>query len=879
VNMLRRLIVLVAALIFPLRAVAQTENDFFNPEKLQEIHIEIFPTDWETLKKNFRDDTYYACEFHWIYNGKDLTMPEVGIRSRGNGSRSGVKPSLKVDFNHYESNQHFLGSLSNVVLRANTQDASMMHERVSMALFGRMGLHAPRETHTKLYVNGAYVGLYTIVESIDKPYLRTSYGEDGGYLYNYQYADVFVFEDRGSNPATYSPVPFEPETNKQTPNPAPLATMVQAINKTSDAQFVSTVSQYVDFNSFLTEIAAENFVADQDSLIGDYGLNNFYLYRFNGKNVHTFIPWDKSNAFWSLDWPIMHNFSTNVLSRRSAANPDLLAIYLNAVARAANAAGGPGGWLEQEINKEYQQIRDAAYADPLKLCDPGATGTLRSCSNDEFDAAVASMVTFARRRAIDVQIQLAGGASQQTFAVSNLGGFTSTAGGSTFPLRVGYARIQPTGTTTPNGLAIFSLRNGSMVVSEAAVPASSLIQNGRIYAEVNAPVNTGIAIANPNNQDVLVAFYFTDATGRDFGAGATTIPANGQIAEFLDSSRFNSGTLATGTFTFSSTLPIAAIALRLVTTDRSEYLMTTLPVAPVTAQGGNVMFPYFVDGLGYTTQVVLVNPSDQVLTGSLQFFSQGSSSAAATAVAVATVEKGTASSFTYSIPAHSSFRLRTTGSLPDLRLGSIRVVPAAGSSTPSGVSVFSLKSGSTAITEAGVPAVPLGSAFRLYAESSGDFVHFQAGSTQTGISVANSNTTPATVSFELFRLDGTSLGSTGSLTIPANGERALYLNAVPGLPALPATFQGVLRISGPAGISVVGLRGRYNERGDFLITTTAPIPEDAPAPTGELLFPHIAEGDGFTTQFILFSGTPGLTSSGSVRYIGQNGMPLPLSIR
>jgi spore coat protein CotH len=76
----------------------------------------------------------------------------------------------------------------------------MMHERVSMELFRKMGLPAPRETHAKLYVNGDYVGLYTIVESIDKPFLRDRYGEDSGYLYNYQWQDAFFFEDRGPDP-------------------------------------------------------------------------------------------------------------------------------------------------------------------------------------------------------------------------------------------------------------------------------------------------------------------------------------------------------------------------------------------------------------------------------------------------------------------------------------------------------------------------------------------------------------------------------------------------------------------------------------------------------------------------------------------------------
>jgi spore coat protein CotH len=87
-----------------------------------------------------------------------MPLPEVSIRSRGKGSRSGVKPSLKVEFDYYDSRQNFVG-LKTVVLRANTQDASMMHERVSMELMRKMGLPVPRETHTKLYVNGEYVGI------------------------------------------------------------------------------------------------------------------------------------------------------------------------------------------------------------------------------------------------------------------------------------------------------------------------------------------------------------------------------------------------------------------------------------------------------------------------------------------------------------------------------------------------------------------------------------------------------------------------------------------------------------------------------------------------------------------------------------------------
>jgi hypothetical protein len=209
----------------------------------------------------------------------------------------------------------------------------------------------------------------------------------------------------------------------------------------------------------------------------------------------------------------------------------------------------------------------------------------------------------------------------------------------------------------------------------------------------------------------------------------------------------------------------------------------------------------------------------------------------------------------------------------------VRVSPAANSSTPSGVSIFSFRNAGVTVTEAGVPAIRTAAAFRLYAESAGNFAQFQAGSIQTGIAVANALATPSTVAFELTRLDGTATGLTGAVSVPANGQTALFLNQAPGFAAMPATFQGVLRISAAAGISVVGLRGRYNERGDFLITTTPPVAEDSPASPAEMLFPHIVEGAGYTTQFILFSGSPGQASSGALRFLSQGGQPLVLDVR
>jgi hypothetical protein len=86
-------------------------------------------------------------------------------------------------------------------------------------------------------------------------------------------------------------------------------------------------------------------------------------------------------------------------------------------------------------------------------------------------------------------------------------------------------------------------------------------------------------------------------------------------------------------------------------------------------------------------------------------------------------------------------------------------------------------------------------------------------------------------------------------------------------------------VSSEASISVVGFRGRYNERGDFLTSSTPPINEASPSSSAPFFFPQIADGGGYTTQFILFSGLAGQSSSGSMELFSESGGSLNLTLR
>jgi CotH protein len=368
---------------------------FFADTTLHEINLVINSRDWQALKDSYLLDTYYAADFRW----RDQTVRNVGIRSRGNASRSAIKPGLRVDFDRYSTDQKFLG-LKSFVLRNNTQDPSGLHERISMLLFRRLGLLAPREAHTKLFVNNTYVGLYTIVESVDKSFLKRTVNEDNGHLFKYEWARPYYFEDLGPQPEHYVPLPFKPETHEDDPRPEFVVQLVQAINETSDAVFRTALEEYLDLRKFVRHVAVEMFLADTDSVLGEFGMANFYLYRFQDTKRFTIIAWDKSNAFNHYARSIWHNMTDvpgaqrNRLMTRALSFRDLYDLYLDTLMECVRSASeleagstDSRGWLQREVEREYTQIREAALSDPEK-----------PYSNDEFENAANDVRVFARLR-------------------------------------------------------------------------------------------------------------------------------------------------------------------------------------------------------------------------------------------------------------------------------------------------------------------------------------------------------------------------------------------------------------------------------------------------------------------------------------------------
>ena len=482
-------------------------------------------------------------------------------------------------------------------------------------------------------------------------------------------------------------------------------------------------------------------------------------------------------------------------------------------------------------------------------------------------------------------LTVTGQSATRTFSFPNRGGVSGTTTGDSPALRVGFARFAQS-INTPAGFALFGLKQGNALVSEVTVPISNALSGGRIYAETGGGVDIGFALANENNESIPIVWYFTDSNGVQVSSSVFTIPAHGQISQFLSEAPFNIGAGFRGTFTFLTLIgrpdqTIGAIALRSFINERGEFLMTSLPIIPLDAyplvSSGTI--PHFASGGGWATQVILVNPTDAELGGRAAFFDQNG------APSIVDTESGSSASFDYKVAPRSSWSLKTLSG-GALKVGSVKLGPsAAGIVLPVGFLVFSFAPSGTTVVTAGVPPARPANDSSIFVEAAGPLGEGQPGWIQTGIAISNVDSTSVVrVLLDLSTLDGAPSGFRGTVDIPAGGQIARFLNQVPGFESLPLTFQGVLRVSAPVPVATIGLRARYNERDEFLITTLPVANENDEyfrlvAQYSSFVFPHFVDGAGYTTQFVLFSGwTPG-PASGTLEFLTNTGAPLSLTLR
>jgi hypothetical protein len=467
------------------------------------------------------------------------------------------------------------------------------------------------------------------------------------------------------------------------------------------------------------------------------------------------------------------------------------------------------------------------------------------------------------------------------------GGVAACRTAGTNTTRTGYSKLTVNSGATPYGTGVFSLKQNGVTVTEAGVPASPPTTRARIFIDYRASataipgrsnsgtidINTGLSVVNQGSATASIEYVLRSLSGDVLAIGHGGIAKDNHVACFINQLQqmaapdfslplnFQINTQF-ATLEIASDQPLSVVALRMTTNQRGEALFTTTPVADMTKTltNASIYFPQFADGGGYTSSLILLNTSTQTETGSLQIFDNNGSPL------IVNQAGGTTNySFQYTIPAGGAYHFQSDG-LSSAPSGWVKVVPDTSSMTPVGSGVFGYNPSSILVSESGIPSSVSTTHARVYVDRSGGH--------NVGLAIANIGSATASITINSYQTDGVAGAGTSyrPLTLAANGHDAEFADQL--IEGLPKGYRGVLDISSATPFAALTVRSLTNERGDFLMTTfpIADANQTAPSP---VVFPHVADGGGYVTEFMLIGA--GAAANTTPGFYNEAGAPIDFS--
>ena len=276
----------------------KAQMELFSTTKVLEVEITIEEKDWDTIRNQSRnfftalsaqrkngpiDSPYTYVTAKVKIDGVEYS--KVGLRKKGFlGSLNSSRPSLKIKLNHVDK-QAQLNGLTMLTFNNNQQDFTLMSQTMGYALYNAAASPAPRCGYARITVNGKNLGVYAHVESMKKPLLRRSFGDDRGTLYEGTVVDFFAGWEKS----------FEKKNGKDKLARDKIEQLTEVLEQENLPDVEKAIGKYVDLDSFYTFWAIEGLIGFWDGYVAN--ANNFFVY-FNPKTEKFhFMPWGLDCGF------------------------------------------------------------------------------------------------------------------------------------------------------------------------------------------------------------------------------------------------------------------------------------------------------------------------------------------------------------------------------------------------------------------------------------------------------------------------------------------------------------------------------------------------------------------------------------------------------
>ena len=250
-----------------------------NAQSLPEWHIDIDPGEWEYICEHYWEDIYIPA--HVVFD--EYYCDSAEIRLRGESSRLADKKSLRVrlleELPAYEMDRINLISMY--------EDEIQCRDWLANNAFARGGYPHNRCWHVKVNINDGYYGLFSMMDRIDKDYLRRLDFDDDGNLYK--------ASSEGANLSMEHPDPFalyEKKTNEDEPW-SDLEQLIIDLDTLNRYNIYEYVYENFDVDALIDFMAISALISNNSTYY-----HNYYLYHDTDDTGLWYIfPWDIDNTF------------------------------------------------------------------------------------------------------------------------------------------------------------------------------------------------------------------------------------------------------------------------------------------------------------------------------------------------------------------------------------------------------------------------------------------------------------------------------------------------------------------------------------------------------------------------------------------------------
>jgi spore coat protein CotH/Ca2+-binding EF-hand superfamily protein len=438
----------------------------FGLDKVWSMHLTIQAKDWQTMQptrggfggfgrpqpngrqqpkadeasKDRKPRGGFGFDFAYVKASLEIdgkTYKDVGVRFKGNSgymsSQGRLKRPFKIQLSRYVSDQNLRG-LKKLTLNTNGLDPTCAREALSYGVYRALGVPAPRTAYVQLMITipGKYdkefAGLYTLVESVDKTFLKNRFGTSKGMLLKPE--RVGPLQYLGEEWAAYERT-YQPKTTADKKSQRRLIEFTKLVQRADDATFAKEIGNYMDVDEFLRFLAGTVAVSNMDSFMG-LG-HNYYLYLHPKTNKFVFIPWDLDLAMGMMgpattltDLSIRQpQMGRNRLIERLLADEKLFAAYKGHLKKLVETAFTAEGAKKDlaTINATIKAVREKEAKAVAARREGGGRGF------GGMFGQTGNLETFVAQRVASVKGQLAGERKGTAMGGFGMGGFGPPRGG------------------------------------------------------------------------------------------------------------------------------------------------------------------------------------------------------------------------------------------------------------------------------------------------------------------------------------------------------------------------------------------------------------------------------------------------------------------